>query len=274
MNFKDFLKVESAKVETASSNLLSQWEKEVNKTSKTLIPLTKAFKKANKGGKVIRGVLCELGYEIASSKSDKEIIKVAAAYEIFHTSILAHDDIIDQSVIRRGQSSLYQSLGGDHFGISQAICLADAGFFLAIKIISESSFPDSEKNKAIRFFAETMLDTAMGQMLDISGGDLTTIMKLKTAKYTIAGPLQIGAILAGGKDELIKVLGEFGEDLGIAFQIQDDILDGDAEEVELAKYKALKYAAKAKKIIPKISSNVKIRNLLEEMCVYLVERTL
>ncbi len=224
MNFKGYLKSESGKIEITSEKLLNQWEKEVGDISTTLIPLVKAFKKSHIGGKGIRGVLVKVGYQIAGGKNEKAILDIASAYEIFHTSILAHDDIIDRSTQRRGEPSLYEALGGKHYGISQAICLADCGFFLAVKIISESEYSPKEKNKALQFFAKTMLDTALGEMLDVEGGDVTTIMKLKTAKYTVSSPLQLGAILAQGEDKLIRVMEEFGENLGIAFQIQDDIL--------------------------------------------------
>src|SRR5438445_661007 len=82
-------------------------------------------KKSNAGGKGIRGVLVKIGYQIAGGKNKKAILDIASAYEIFHTSILAHDDIIDKSTQRRGEPSLYEALGGKHYGISQAICLAD-----------------------------------------------------------------------------------------------------------------------------------------------------
>lgn len=276
MDFKRFSSEAVERIDKELKRLLKEWRKEVGKTAVSLLPLVDKFIKACQGGKRIRGTLVKLGYELGKSEDGRQksedIIKVAAAYEIFHASILVHDDIIDQSPIRRGKPSLYQALGGDHYGISQAICLGDAGFFLATKVIAESNFPEKEKNEALKLFSQTMVETAIGQMLDLSKGDPVTIMRLKTAKYTVAGPLQIGTILAGGKQNLLDQLDKFGTYLGIAFQIKDDILDGEVESLDLAKAQALKYMDKAGKIIPSLTQDTTMRILLNELVDYMVER--
>lgn len=237
MDFKSYLKETADQINLQLADFLKKWIEEVERVSLKLTPLAKEFVKSCEGGKRIRGSLVKLGYEIASTTlvSGKEILKPAIAYEIFHTSILAHDDIIDQSDLRRGQPTLYKALGGDHHAISQTICLADLGFFLATKLIAESNFPEKKKNLGLAWFSKTTIDTALGEMLDVEKGDVLTIMKLKTAAYTISGPLQLGAILAGAEEKLLRVLEEFGENLGIAFQIQDDILGVFGDEKTLGK---------------------------------------
>lgn len=243
MDFEKFLKTEAKKIEEAEQTHLKVWYGWLLKKVPSLDSHAKAFILSCKGGKKIRGALINLGYKIAGGKS-KAILDIAAAYEIFHTSILAHDDVIDQSPIRRGRPSLYRVLGGGHHGISQTISLGDLGFFLATKIISQSDFADKEKIYALEYFAKTTIDTALGEMLDVElpyldkkrqEKDVLTIMKYKTARYSISSPLQLGAILAGASKEMIRVLGEFGESLGIAFQIQDDILGVFGDEEELGK---------------------------------------
>jgi len=259
--------------------LLEEWREEAGKIDKSLLPLVDKFIKANEGGKRIRGKLVMLGYEIAVAEDGRrkteDILKVAAAYEIFHTAILVHDDIIDQDLIRRGQPSLYQALGGNHQGTSLAICLADAGFFLAVKIIAESNFPQKRKNEALKYFSGIILDTAMGQMLDIEKGDYLTVAKYKTAEYSVSGPLILGAILDGAKLDQLGKLDQFGEYLGIAFQIQDDILDGEVAWIrglDSAKNEAKKYKNKAMKVIPEITKDPKTSKLLRQMAEYLIER--
>lgn len=253
--------------------ILDELRKEIGKISPALLPLIDKFIESCQGGKRIRGNLVLLGYKIGNRQqaTGKDIVKVAAAYEIMHSSILAHDDIIDQSLTRRGQPSLYKAVG-----IAQAITLADLGFFLAIKIIAESNFP--EKNEALKLFSKTMVDTAIGQMLDIQKGlpagrqgDPATIRKLKTARYTVVGPLQLGAVLAGASVNLLDQLDQFGENLGIAFQIKDDILDGEAKEKDLAN--TLQYTDKARSIVPKLTKEEKMRKILNELVDYMVERT-
>lgn len=243
MDFEKFLQAEAKKIKEVEQAHLQVWFNWLSKKVPSLKPHAKAFIKACAGGKKIRGALINLGYQIAGGSSEA-ILDVAAAYEIFHTSILAHDDVIDQSPIRRGRPSLYRVLGGGHHGISQTISLGDLGFFLASKIISGSDFADKKKVLALEYFAKTTIDTALGEMLDVElpyldkkrqEKDVLVIMKYKTARYSVSSPLQLGAILAGGNQKLTKDLGVFGESLGIAFQIQDDILGVFGDEKELGK---------------------------------------
>ncbi len=285
-------------LEKELKKLLEEWRSEVGKIDKSLLSLVDEFIKSNEGGKRIRGKLVMLGYEIAekssvvsrqssdnaslkadseaSLKTDSSIMQVAAAYEIFHTAILAHDDIIDKSLERRGQASLYQALGGDHQGVSLALTLADAGFFLAVKIISEADFPEKQKNEALKYFSKIMLETAMGQILDIEKGDSLTVAKYKTAKYTVSGSLVLGALLGGAQESLVRAFGELGEALGIAFQIQDDILDSEVDWLggfEQAKKEAKKYSNLALKIIPQITKESKMSKILLQLVEDLVERS-
>lgn len=251
MDFKSYLNSAAATVDEQVELVLSEFLSEIKKTNPKLVPLALGLVNTCKGGKRIRGVLVKLGYEIgmessdiSRQSSDKEILKVGVAYEILHAALLNHDDIIDKSELRRGKYTLYKALGGDHYGISQALILGDIGLFLPVKLIASSNFPDDFKNKALSYFTQTVIDTGWGEALDVELGnlqierkeaDVLAIHKLKTAQYTISGPLIIGAILAGGSDELLEKLDEFGENLGIAFQIQDDILGCFGDEKALGK---------------------------------------
>lgn len=275
MDFDKFSKLAVKQINIEVNKLLAQWRSDISKISPVLLPVVDKFIDSCRGGKRIRGILVVLGYQINSKLAGKEIFKIAAAYEIFHSAILAHDDIIDKSLIRRGQPSLFQALGADHRGTSLAICLADAGFFLATKIISEANFPQKEKNEVLKYFSGIMLDTAMGQILDIDKGDNLTIAKYKTAKYTVSGPLVLGAILAGAKLGQLDNLDKFGQALGIAFQVQDDILDNEVDWLggtRFAKKQAEKYTSQAIKVIPGITKDTKMSKLLEQMAEYLVVR--
>lgn len=286
MDFKSYLKLSANQVDQALDQILSEFLNEVKKKNPKLIPFALGLINSCKGGKRIRGVLCKFGYELAMSnvkfQMSNDILKISAAFEILHAAILIHDDIADQSPTRRDQPSLYQALGGDHYGISQAINIGDIGLYLPIKIITDSSFLGEYRLKALSLLSRVIVNTGWGQVMDIdlSSGKQEFSSQLKefidlnkTAKYTISAPLQIGAILGGAEEKLLRELEDFGEKLGIAFQIQDDILDGEAGLVADAKSKALEYAVKSKKEISKITSNDKIRKLLEGMCQFMVERS-
>lgn len=222
---------------------MSFWAKQAGIINPKLSQFIKLFIGSLKRGKYLRGVLVKLGYELTKAPKNGSILQAAAAYETLHSSLLAHDDIIDRSILRRGRKSLYQSLGGNHYGISQAICLGDFGIFLAIELLNSSNFHTSRKNKAIDLFNLTCINTAFGQMLDIElprqknprEKDVIGIYNLKTAKYSIIGPLLVGAILGGASESFLKNLELFGKNLGIAYQIKDDILGVFGDEKTLGK---------------------------------------
>lgn len=254
MDFKSYLKIAAGEIEQKTEKILNDWLSEVEKISPKLVPLAKVFVDSCQGGKRLRGTLVKLGYEIGMNDTymrkrsltvvQDDINRIASAYEIFQTAILVHDDVMDLSLTRRGKPTLYMQLGGDHYGISQTIGLGDIGLYLPIKIISDTNLPDDIKNKAISFFAQAVIDTGLGQVLDVElphlkgvrlESDVIAIQILKTARYTISGPLILGGILAGIDQEKIEQIKQFGEYLGIAFQIQDDILGVFGDEVELGK---------------------------------------
>ncbi|MBI4036154.1 polyprenyl synthetase family protein [Candidatus Daviesbacteria bacterium] len=274
MDFRKYLEKYARQLNEEVDKILQQQINKASETDQKLVPLLKAFAKVCQGGKRIRGALVGLGYQLAGGQS-KEIIKIGAALEIVHAGVLVHDDIIDQSLLRRNQPSLHQALGGDHYGVSQAISLADYSFFLGVQIISEANFPQDFKLKALKLFSEVMKETAWGEMLDLEETDPFIIMKLKTARYTIAGPFMIGAILAGAESELLKRLEEFGENLGVAFQIQDDILDSEIDylgDLTTARAKANEYKIRALKVLTAVTKEEKMSKILQQLAVYLVER--
>jgi geranylgeranyl diphosphate synthase type I len=244
--FSDYIQKYLTQINDLNDQVQVQYAQELSIVSPQIKPLFEAFHKSSLGGKRVRGILAILGYQMVNGDKpfNQDILKVSVALEIFQTAILAHDDIADQSQTRRGQKTLYMALGGDHYGISQALTMGDVGFFFAQRQILQTSFESNYKLKAIDFFIEMMLKTAWGQLLDIelstksksySETDSLTISRYKTAWYTIIGPLSLGVILAGGDDRLLGLVEKFGENLGIAFQIQDDILGVFGSEEVLGK---------------------------------------
>lgn len=190
------------------------------------------LKKYCKGGKCIRGYLVKLGYSALTEQSDGNIIYAAIAYELFETSILAHDDIIDRSPVRRRAPSLHVALGNGHRGISRSLCVGDAGILMSNAFLMEARFPANVCLKALKYQTQIFSYTISGELndIDLSYSDtycekeILDMYVLKTSLYTISGPLMIGSILAGASDDTIKTLRKFGLNLGIAFQIVDDIL--------------------------------------------------
>lgn len=244
MDFENYLKISAEEINQELGKLFQKWSEKVKAISPKLVELNNAFIQANEGGKRLRGALVKLGYELAGGKNVKEILKPAVAFEIFQTAILAHDDIIDRADIRRGKPTIYQALGGDHRAVAHTICLGDIGFFLAVQLIVDSNFKTKNKNKALSLFTKMFISTGLGEMLDTElpylqairkEKDVLNIHRLKTACYTTIYPLCVGASLGGGNEELFGWIEKFGEPLGVAFQIQDDILGIFGDEKTLGK---------------------------------------
>ena len=215
----------------------------------------KCFSNLNTNGKLVRGVLVDLGYYLL--KDNKEYSNdLALAYEVFQTAILVHDDIIDEDEKRRGTNTIhfenynkyknYNELEAKQLGNSIAICMGDYGLYDSIKIITNSYKNDSNLSKVLTNFIDKELNTVKGEILDVvlpfesrnKLVDLNTldesimnIYRLKTAYYTIIGPMSVGLLLAGSDESKIKDITSFGEKVGIAFQIQDDILGIYGEDI-------------------------------------------
>jgi len=207
-----------------------------------------------RGGKRIRPILTIFGYKAISGTDNPSITEAALAVELMESFLLIHDDILDQDDFRRGHYSmhklyelnakkLYPPSNTKHFGSSMAIMAGDLLSVLGSEVITSSSFPDDLKIKAIDKFNRVIINTIFGQIMDfvselnpeVSELDILRINELKTAIYTIEGPLHIGAILAGASQTQLDRLTRYAIPLGQAYQIYDDILGMFGDEKKLGK---------------------------------------
>ncbi|MFA4817510.1 MAG: polyprenyl synthetase family protein [Parcubacteria group bacterium] len=210
-----------------------------------------------RGGKRIRASLTGYGYKCFSQKKiDRDIIRASMANELVQSGLLIHDDIIDRDDLRRGKSTfhkIYEQIGKQelalngsnpekvHFGMVMAILAGDIALSLANIILSEIEV----KNKLdmILTLNKVIRNTTFGQIIDVRSGYAKTfspaaallICELKTAYYSVENPLVLGALLAQASAGQIKKIKEFAVPLGLAFAIQDDILDLFGEEAKIGK---------------------------------------
>ncbi len=204
-----------------------------------------------RGGKRIRAILMIVGYKMMGGEMEEDIIRASTALELIQSYLLIHDDIMDESDLRRGKDTVHKIYEKKHlkngfagrpvkFGESMAIILGDLADAYAMEILSDSKFPAELKVKAIYKLNEIIEYTGYGQIIDIYSGvmdefreeDLLLLHKYKTARYTIEGPLALGMILAGAEPDGIE---KFAIPVGVAFQLQDDILGLFGNEEELGK---------------------------------------
>ncbi len=178
------------------------------------------------GGKRIRPVLALLAYDLAGGQNREEILDFAVATELIHTATLIHDDIYDGAKLRRGVQTLHEKHGLDHAIIS--------GDFL---FVMGFGLGGRYEEKIVRIMAETCAGIAAGELKQIKHiSDLSTtpedyyeIIRGKTATPFASG-CECAAIIAGASDKDALNLREFGLELGIAFQLVDDILDLTGDE--------------------------------------------
>lgn len=185
----------------------------------------------NLGGKRMRPILAIMAY--LTKKSDWEsIITPALSIELFHNFTLIHDDIMDEAPLRRGKETVYKKWNKDI-----AILSGDALMIMAYDLLLEAKFDDIRY--ILRLFNKCAIEVCEGQQLDMNFEELPTVseadyinmIKLKTA-VLLGYSLELGGLLAGMTKEQAIHLREFGVNIGIGFQLKDDILDvyGDADK--------------------------------------------
>lgn len=233
---------------------------------------------ACEGGKRIRPLILLLCAEcVQSKKPDADAYLAASAIELLHTESIIHDDIIDEENLRRGKPSFHVK-----YGYNSSILTAD--FVLGIILNIGSKLKDLRilnelSNAATRMSEGEMMEIRLGKEPDISEDDYIKVLEYKTASLFEASA-RIGAIIGGGTEDQVHAMSSFGNLLGIAYQIHDDLIDYDNENrlfnmlVKKNKSKEFVdrmdklyqlYAAKAKNDLRKISAESEAKRHLEHL---------
>ena len=176
------------------------------------------------GGKRIRPVMCLMGNELVN-EINPDTWHVATAIELFHNFTLIHDDIMDKAPLRRGMETVHHK-----YGESTALLAGDVMLVSAYDYVNKIN--KEYLQKVIRLFNKTAREVCEGQQLDmdfekrekVHFDEYLMMIELKTS-VALAASLQLGAILGGAGEGNQQHLYEFGKNLGIAFQVQDDYLD-------------------------------------------------
>lgn len=186
-------------------------------------------------GKTVRGSLVMYTYAL-NHPLDSFVADAAAAIELFHSGFLIHDDIMDKDEMRHGYPTIHkqyeQIIKEAHFGSSMAINIGDLCFFLAYELIG--SLQADYKNLLISYLSRELEQVTLAQIQDIIGSHLSekmtkaqilNVYRYKTARYTFSLPMWFGAALSGMDGSKIELLVEFGEKIGLLYQIRDDELN-------------------------------------------------
>jgi geranylgeranyl diphosphate synthase type I len=196
------------------------------------------------GGKRIRPLLCACGWHAAGGGPESPgLISAGAALEMFHAFALIHDDVMDRSETRRGKPTVHRCLAtefarthslaeAEQLGNGGAILVGDLALTWSDELLHSTGLSPDRFAATLSLVDEMRTEVMYGQYLDLTGSarleactDMPlTVIKYKTAKYTIERPLQLGATLAGASQRLLDALSAFAIPLGEAFQLRDDVL--------------------------------------------------
>lgn len=205
------------------------------------------------GGKRLRPRFAYWGWRAvrSASENDDALVTVAASLELLHACALVHDDVMDDSDTRRGRPATHQRFAALHrasewpgdagvFGTAAAILLGDLLLAWADTLFASAPLDAAVAGSARQVY-DSMRELVMaGQYLDVlvqarggfSAEDALRVAKFKTSKYTVEGPLHLGAAVAGAPQNVFDALTAYGIPLGEAFQLRDDVLGvfGDPSE--------------------------------------------
>ncbi len=199
-----------------------------------------------RGGKRLRPLFAYWGWRAvapAGTTAGPDTLLLFSALELLHACALVHDDVIDASATRRGLPTVHRLFADRHrernwhgspeqFGMSTAILLGDLSLVWADDIVTSADLPLDGHRRVQRVWADIRTEVLGGQYLDIvaeaSGAETVesamNVNTYKTASYTISRPLQLGAAAAADRPEVQATFHQVGTDLGVAFQLRDDVL--------------------------------------------------
>jgi geranylgeranyl diphosphate synthase type I len=215
-----------------------------------LTPGAEALVRAGATGKRLRPARVAGSFAAPGGGDPAAVLGAGTAVELVHTSALVHDDVIDRSPTRRGQSSLHAEFTAAHgdgwsgtaedYGRSIAILLGDVLLAAASEQLLACTVPHAVLLRAHTAFTRLQVEVMAGQFLDVDAAArraadrarALTIATLKSGRYSVSRPLELGALLAGADPTLAAALLHVGDPLGVAFQLGDDLLGvfGDPDE--------------------------------------------
>jgi geranylgeranyl diphosphate synthase type II len=189
-----------------------------------------------RAGKAFRPALC-IATARALGGRLQDVLRTAAVLELFHNAFLVHDDIEDGSLIRRGRPTLHQD-----FGVPVAVNVGDSIFALCLQPLLDNTrlLGLGKALQILEIIARMARESVEGQALELDWirrgqfqlreRDYCLMCYKKSCWYTFIAPTQIGAVISGGSPQLLSHLRKYAAYIGVAFQIQDDVLNLVADE--------------------------------------------
>ncbi|WP_459792591.1 polyprenyl synthetase family protein [Arthrobacter sp. AD-310] len=207
------------------------------------------------GGKRFRPRLVMTVHALLGGTDRTAAATVAASFELLHTALIVHDDVVDRDFIRRGVPNIagaYRSLASTqgsedravHTGLSAAVIAGDLALSNAHRLLAEADVDLATRQKLGDLLDDAIMASAAGELLDVLApldplpqavDEVLEMSKLKTAVYSFDVPLRAGAVLAGAGHSIVEALGQFGRSIGTAYQVADDLVGAFGDETSTGK---------------------------------------
>lgn len=237
-----FVDAARRRVDARLTDVLGRMEALTRELAPETLPVLRAASDLTlRGGKRLRPALLFAAVECAEPGAYPDAAAdLGAALELLQTYLLVHDDWMDGDAVRRGAPSVHVALGrhyaDDHVGAATAILTGDLMGSLVHELVAQVDLPADRRRDVTATFSRMEYEVILGQCLDVTrSDDVTRIHHLKTGSYTVRGPLRLGLGVAGAGDDARRALEAYGEPLGVAFQLRDDLLGAFGSEAETGK---------------------------------------
>ena len=232
-------------VEAVLGRFFEQAKARAAKLGTGYVSLWQALADSTAGGKRVRPRSLLTAYLHLGGTDTHAAARVGAAFELLHTALIVHDDVIDLDFSRRGHSNVagvYRDLAltagsgnvaARHRGLSAAVIAGDLALTGAFRLLDNAGVDEELRQRLAEILDDAVFASAGGELIDVDFSfhpgappisEILHMERLKTAVYSFEAPLQAGAVLAGASDDVVSTLGLYGQDIGIAYQVVDDLL--------------------------------------------------
>ena len=232
-------------VERVLDGFFTAAKERAERISPSYLSLWETLEKSTVGGKRLRPQIVMTAYTHLGGTDLEAAARVGAAFELLHTALIVHDDVIDLDFVRRGQdnvSGVYRRMAetagepaevARHRGLSVGIIAGDLALTGAFRMLDSVSTDPLTRELLSGILDDAVFASAGGELIDVDFSfaagsppvaEILDMERLKTAVYSFEAPLRAGAVLAGAGTEVVAALGRFGRDTGIAYQLVDDLL--------------------------------------------------
>ena len=233
------------RVEVVLDDFFRLAERRAALVGRRYVELWSVLERNTVGGKRFRPRMVFTAYDALGGTDDEAVAGVAASFELLHTALIVHDDVIDRDFSRRGIPNVSGSYrdtattagiptpAAEHRGMSAAVIAGDLALAGASRLLLDVRCEGGVRARLLDILDEAIFVSAGGEMVDVelslspevpTVAEILDMERAKTAVYSFEAPLQAGAVLAGAPDAVVDAVGEFGREVGVAYQVVDDLL--------------------------------------------------